>query len=142
MIDASPVGQLISDSKGRCVYTNKAYQRLSGLTAAQCAQEHWSIVIHPEDREHVLSAWQGSAPDQARFSQEARLLRPDGGVSWVRLHIATLSDGGPVNIGHAHTIEDITARKEAKHALHAAGEALLEQNEHARSRSIPSVTPY
>jgi len=132
MIEASPLGLLLSDSEGRCVYTNMAYQKLSGLTAEESSGEHWIIAIHPEDRQPALSAWQGSAADQVQLSQEVRLLRPDGGVRRVRLHIAALRDGGPANVRYVHTVEDITARRAAEAALHTAEEALFEQNGRAQ----------
>jgi PAS domain-containing protein len=35
MSDASPLGIFVSDTQGRCVYTNAAYQEISGLTFEQ-----------------------------------------------------------------------------------------------------------
>jgi diguanylate cyclase (GGDEF)-like protein/PAS domain S-box-containing protein len=132
MLEASPLGFLISDSEGSCVYTNAAYQSMSGLTAEESSGEHWIIAIHPEDRQPALSAWQDSTSDQVQLWHEVRFLRPDESMRWVRLHIAALRDGGPANVRYVHTVEDITARREAEDALHAAEEALLEQNERAQ----------
>lgn len=131
MIESSPLGVLISDCEGFCVYTNAAYQRMSGLTAEQSSGEHWAAVIHPDDREPALAAWQASASDQAHLPREVRLLRPDGGVRRMRLHIVAMRDGGPT-ARYVHTVEDLTARREAENALHATEEALLEQNERAQ----------
>ncbi len=35
MSDASPLGIFVSDAEGNCIYTNAAYQKISGLTLAQ-----------------------------------------------------------------------------------------------------------
>lgn len=132
MIEASPLGLLLTDSEGCCVYTNAAYQNLSGLTAERSSGQHWIMAIHPEDRQPARAAWESSALDQAPVLQEVRLLRSDGSVRWVRLHIAALHDGGPEKVRYMHTVEDVTARREAEDALRATEEALLEQNEHAQ----------
>jgi diguanylate cyclase (GGDEF)-like protein/PAS domain S-box-containing protein len=114
------------------VYTNAAYESISGLTAGESSGDHWLAAIHPEDRQSSLSAWQGSTSGQAQLWQEVRFLRPDGSMRWVRLHIAALRDGVPANVRYLHTVEDITASREAEAALHAAEEALHEQNERAQ----------
>jgi diguanylate cyclase (GGDEF)-like protein/PAS domain S-box-containing protein len=114
------------------VYTNAAYQSMSGLTAEESSGEHWTIAIHLEDRQPALSAWQDSTSDQAQLWHEVRFLRPDASMRRVRLHIAALRDSRLTSVCYVHTIEDITARMEAEDALHAAEEALLEQNERAQ----------
>jgi PAS domain S-box-containing protein len=50
MSDASPLGIFVSDAVGGCVYTNTAYQKISGLSMEQTLGTRWSQVIHPEDR--------------------------------------------------------------------------------------------
>ncbi|HUF74039.1 MAG TPA: diguanylate cyclase [Gammaproteobacteria bacterium] len=132
VLEGSPLGILISDSDCRCVYSNMAYQTISGLTAEESFGDHWIAAIHPGDRQLALSAWRDAPSDRAPLWHEIRLLRPDGGVRHVRLHIAALREGGLTNVRYVHTVEDITARTEAEDALRAAEEALLEQNERAQ----------
>lgn len=137
MIEASPLGLLISDAEGRCVYANAAYWHLSGLTAEELCGEPWITAIHPEDRQSARRAWPGStaarAPShQASSWHEVRLLRPDGRVRWVRLHIAALCDDGSANTQYVHTLDDVTARREAEDALCAANKSLLDQNTRAQ----------
>lgn len=132
VIDASPLGIIIADCDGRCVYTNAAYQNISGLTADRSSGDHWIVALHPEDREAMLAAWEDSRPAQASFQREVRVQRQDGSVRWARWHIAALREGGPEHVGYVHTVEDITESKEAAEALRAAEEALLEQSERAQ----------
>jgi len=132
VLEGSPLGILISDSDCSCVYSNIAYQNISGLTTEESSGEHWIAAIHPSDRQLALSAWRDSPSDRAPPWHEIRLLRPDGSVRRVRLHIAALREGGLANVRYVHTVEDITARTESEEALHAAEEALLEQNERAQ----------
>ena len=55
MSDASPLGIFVSDAEGGCIYTNAAYQRISGLSFEQTLGTSWSMAIHPDDRKRVLA---------------------------------------------------------------------------------------
>jgi diguanylate cyclase (GGDEF)-like protein/PAS domain S-box-containing protein len=132
VLESSPLGILISDSTCACLYSNRAYQSISGLTAGESSGKHWIAPIHPDDRQLALSAWRNSTSDQASPWHDVRLSRPDGGVRQVRLHIVALRERDLTNVRYVHTIEDISARREAEDALHAVEESLLEQNERAQ----------
>ncbi len=74
MSDTSPLGIFVSDAQGSCIYTNAAYHKISGLTFEQTLGTNWSMAIHPEDRQRVLSrvargsAWSGAIPDGVPLS--------------------------------------------------------------------------
>ena len=57
MSDASPLGILVSDADGQCVYSNAAYQKIVGLGPEQSLCTGWQRVLHPEDRPQTLAAW-------------------------------------------------------------------------------------
>lgn len=124
MSDASPLGIFVSDAEGECVYTNEAYQKISGLNLEQTLGTNWSMAIHPDDRQRVLSEWRAATQGKATFHSEARFLRTDGSVVWARLNAATMLDDG-CSRGHVQTVEDISARK-------AAEDALFEEKERAQ----------
>lgn len=119
--DASPLGIFVADLAERCVYTNAAYRGISGLSPEQALGSHWSMSIHPEDRERVLAEWRDAARRQAPFQAEYRFLRADGGVVWTRVNSATMSDGTQ-SLGLVWTVEDISERKAAEEALFVARE--------------------
>ena len=81
MSDASPLGIFVSDAGGSCVYTNAAYQRISGLSFKQTLGMRWSMAIHPEDRPRVLADWRAAAQSGAPFRTEFRFQRKVGSVS-------------------------------------------------------------
>ena len=63
MSDAFPLGVFVSDSQGDCVYTNAAYQKISGLMFEQALGMNWGRAIHPEDRQRVLTEWRQATTD-------------------------------------------------------------------------------
>jgi diguanylate cyclase (GGDEF)-like protein/PAS domain S-box-containing protein len=130
MSDAAPLGIFVSDAQGGCVYTNAAYQKISGLTFEQALGTRWSMAIHPEDRQRVLADWSAAAQRDAPFRTELRFQRYDGSIVWTRVNSAAMRDGGALH-GHVQTVEDITARKSTELGLRAAEEALFEEKERA-----------
>ena len=131
MSDASPLGIFVSDAQGSCVYTNAAYQKISGLTLEQTLGTNWSMAIHPEDRQRVLAEWRDAALGQEPFQTEFRFLRGDQSIVWTRVNSAAMR-GGRKSRGHVQTVEDITERKSTELVLRAAEEALFEEKERAQ----------
>ncbi len=131
MSDASPLGIFVSDVEGGCVYTNAAYQRISGLSFEQTLGTSWSMAIHPEDRQRVLADWSAAAQSDAPLRTEYRFQRKDGSVVWTRVNSAVMH-GGLESHGHLQTVEDITERKSTEFGLQVAEEALFEEKERAQ----------
>ncbi len=131
MSDASPLGIFVADAQGGCIYTNAAYQGISGLSLARTLGTNWSTAIHPEDRERVLAEWRNAALGLAPFQTEFRFLREDGSVVWTRVNSAVL-DKETGTRGFVQTVEDISERKVAEFVLRAAEEALFEEKERAQ----------
>ncbi len=131
MSDASPLGIFVSDAQGNCIYTNGAYQQISGLSFAETLGSDWSQAIHPEDRQRVLSAWHAAVKDATTFHAEFRFLRSDGSIVWTRVNSNAMGAAMEPH-GRVKTVEDITARKSEEFVLHAAEEALFAEKERAQ----------
>jgi two-component system cell cycle sensor histidine kinase/response regulator CckA len=120
MAQSSPLGIFITEPSGDCVYTNPAYQRISGLTLEQALGTGWSQAIHPDDRERVFREWYDAAQRRIPFRSEHRFLHADGQIVWTRVNAAEITDGERL-AGYVGLVEDITA--------HARAEAALRQSE-------------
>ncbi len=131
MSDASPLGIFVSDSQARCIYTNAAYQKISGLSFEQALGTNWARAIHPQDRRHVLAEWRAAVRSRAPFQTEFRFRRGDGSVVWTRVNSAAMGHGIEPH-GHVQTVEDITERKSTEAVLRAAEEALFAEKERAQ----------
>ena len=102
LLDALPTPSLLFDEQGRIRHANPAFERLSGVPAAQ-------LLEHGLDA--ILTA---RAPDPGRDApQEFSATRADGTSFWACMTIAPLP-ASPFRIGQ---ILDVTARREAEGAL-------------------------
>ena len=129
--DASPLGIFVSDEQGRCIYTNTAYQKISGLSFEQSMGTDWIRAVHHEDRERVLDDWRAAAKGREPFQTEYRFLQNDASVVWTRVNSAPMFSGTRL-YGRVKTVEDITERKQAEFVLRASEEALFEEKERAQ----------
>jgi PAS domain S-box-containing protein len=120
LAESSPVGIFQTDPAGNCIYVNRRWCELTGLSAAAAAGRGWEDALHPEDRERVAREWYEAAARRADFAGEYRYQAPDGSVRWVLGSSVPLRDGAGRVCGHLGTVADITARKAAEDALRAS----------------------
>ncbi|HZN99482.1 MAG TPA: PAS domain S-box protein [Gemmatimonadales bacterium] len=129
MAESSPLGIYITDPSGDCLYTNPAYQQISGLPPKQALGSGWSQAIHPDDRERVFQEWYGAAQRRKPFQSEHRFAHTDGTVVWTRVNAAEISDGNNL-VGYVGLVENITEHAAAQEALRQSEEryrAFIEQ---------------
>ena len=131
MSDSSPLGIFVADAQGGCIYTNTAYQKISGLTFNQALGTNWGRAIHPEDRRRLLGEWRRATTNQTSFQTEFRFQQEDGSVVWTRVNSAAMCDEAGLQ-GYVQTLEDISGRKTTEFGLRAAEEALFEEKERAQ----------
>lgn len=129
--DALPLGVLISDVYGNCVYSNAAYERLSGRKQAHLLGSHWVSFIHPDDRDGLVRDWQESMRQLRPFISEARLVRTDGSFIWVRQTITVVNESR-LEYGHAHILEDISVTREYAAVQRARQRELSDENARAQ----------
>jgi PAS domain S-box-containing protein len=105
-------------------YVSPAYEEVWGRTCADLYEQPGSFLgaIHPSDREQVIDVEHWSEPSNTRW--ECRIVRPDGGIRWVRTRIFSVCDDGGHVCRLAGIAEDITERKQADLALQEAHEDL------------------
>lgn len=108
---ASPVGVYETDRDGGCVYVNRRWSEITGVSAEAAYGDGWTHAIHPDDREAVLAAWKEAARRGTEFSREFRFCRADGGVRWVHGRAAPVHDEAGRLAGHVGTNDDVTERR-------------------------------
>ena len=129
--DVSPLGILVTDRQGSCLYTNAAYHRISGLSFEQTLGMNWKGAIHSDDRERVFAEWQDAAQNQKPFQTEFRFLREDQSVVWTRVNAAAMRQDRKLH-GYVQTVEDVTERKAEEALLQDVQERLFEEKERAQ----------
>jgi PAS domain S-box-containing protein len=113
----SPIGIFLTDTHGRCTYTNPSCQSICGFRLEDNWKLGWSMYMHPEDRDRILPEWLSFMEKGWAYATEFRLYTPEGEVRWVQVRTSPmLSDYGQL-LGQVGTIEDISKRKQAE-AIH------------------------
>lgn len=131
LADALPLGILVTDREGKCLYSNAAYQKLCGWSGDELVGSHWSAVIHPQDHDRVVQHWEAAVLGRQSFLCEARLKTSNGKAIWIRRNAALMTDNLPGH-GYVHTIEDISEYKAHEKARRKAEAQLFEEKERAR----------
>ena len=109
--DSSPIGIWHTDTQGRCLYTNRRWQEISGLSREESLGEGWQRAIHPDDRARALAEWQQAVSEETELEREFRVITPSGEVRRIHCRSSPVrSEDGQVT-GYVGTDEDITARR-------------------------------
>jgi PAS domain S-box-containing protein len=63
---------------GRNTYASESFLKMVGITQEQCSDFGWGDVLHPDDCEHTLAAWQDCVRTGGRWDREHRFRGADG----------------------------------------------------------------
>ena len=101
-------------------YVSGGIERLTGYTPEEWLADAglWSLVIHPEDRDAAVALWQRTLDAGVPYDHEYRMVRRDGGESWVREQAAATTRQGHLHVDGI--FEDVTDRRLAQDRLAAA----------------------
>ena len=116
---SSPVGIFQTNAKGDCIYVNRRWCEIAGLSPKQAMGSAWTTAIHPEDRDTISRAWytMTQSGGELEFEQEFRFQTPSGKTTWVFGHAAALKSKSREKIGYIGTITDISVRKKLEDEL-------------------------
>lgn len=107
----------IEIASGNAIWSDETF-RIFGRSPAEGAPnvEQYAALLHPDDREPLLSMFEHSITTGALFDLVYRIIRPDGEVRYVH-SIGTLGEA-PANQGKMFgTIQDITEQRAVQAAL-------------------------
>ena len=101
---------------------------VTGYTADEFKSDStlWYRIIHPDDRQTVISGVQQIIETGRPVSIEHRLIRKDGSIRWVRNKQAPRHDDAGRLTAYDGLISDISERKHAEDLLRAANARLTE----------------
>ncbi|MBW4459879.1 MAG: response regulator [Nodosilinea sp. WJT8-NPBG4] len=111
----SPLGVFVTDTEGRCLYTNPRYQSICG-SAETVPEQSWLGSVHPDDSAIAQSTWHAFMANGQEYSQEFRVQAKDADSRWISVRSARLVSEQKQFLGYVGTVEDITERKRAEAA--------------------------
>jgi PAS domain S-box-containing protein len=117
LLEESPVAVYLTDDSGDCVYVNRKWREMSGLSEEEARGKGWISGLHPDDRAEIGEKWYRSVETNGEWSFEYRFQNKEGKTTWVLGNAAAVRNGDGNLIAYVGTNVDITERKRAEAAL-------------------------
>lgn len=113
---AGSMGTWVWDRRTGQVTRDRNLQRLYGLDPDPTTGtfEEWTALVHPDDRDRVLSEVQRAVAEGGTYELQHRVVRPDGGVRWLERRGEAYRDEAGQVAGTRGLVIDITERKQAE----------------------------
>jgi PAS domain S-box-containing protein len=109
---------------GRNIYASESFLTMAGLTQEDCSNFGWGKVLHPDDAEKTIAAWQECVRTEGTWNIEHRFRGADGLWHHVLARgIPVRDERGQITCWAGINL-DISDLKEAKEALRTAYEEL------------------
>lgn len=117
VVDSIPVQIWSGPSDGTVDFVNARWRGELGFTLEQIQSDEWQEMLHPDDRDRVLNAWQESVVNGTRYEQQERHRMATGEYRWFLCRGIPLrgEDGNIVRWFGSNT--DIDQQKRAEDAL-------------------------
>jgi two-component system cell cycle sensor histidine kinase/response regulator CckA len=107
LANTAPVGIWVTDVDTRVSFLNRTALAFVGRPMEEMLGENWTDLLHPADKEQVLSTCAAAVAQKGAFRTECRLRRTDGQYRWL-LNTGTPRFVNGAYIGHIGTVSDTT----------------------------------
>ncbi|MEO8314275.1 MAG: response regulator [Pseudomonadota bacterium] len=113
-------GVWVCDANGRNLYASDSFLKLVGITQSECSGLGWSDILHPDDVEGTVAAWETCVRTGEIWYREHRYLGADGRYHPVLAQGVPMRDEDGRITGWAGLNLDISRIKETEDALREA----------------------
>ncbi|SFC72346.1 sensor domain-containing protein [Pseudoalteromonas denitrificans] len=108
LTENAPSGIFETDPKGHCTYTNKALQKLLGLTLEQTLGQGYATYFHPKDKVAILKYWNRCIAKKQVFSYTFRMKFPNNHQLQLHVNAHPIFDSRNKLIAYVGCVEDIS----------------------------------
>ena len=128
MADSCPTIIWVADAEGKIRIANRMFREFFGFLSGNDGEEHWDLLIHPDDRAAYTGKFLRALAGRVAFRAEARIRRSDGEWRWIISYAEPRLSSGGEFLGYVGISPDITDRKQSEEALKKAKESAEEAN--------------
>ena len=111
LADFAPVGIFETDAVGDCIFVNRKWSEIAGLSREQALGRGWVAALHPEDAMLVEKEWYQTVSEEKVFMNEYRFRTPEGADTFVLGSAIALKGEDGAVYGFMGVILDITEQK-------------------------------
>ncbi len=134
LTDTLPAFVWFSGPDGAVLSLNERWYDYTGQTREEALSHGWSDIVHPEDRDRVITRWREALAAHRTYEVEMRYRRRDGAFRWHVARAVPLRDASGVVRGWVGTSSDIDDRVRAEEALRALNDTLESRIDDAIAR--------
>ena len=120
MADDSPVMIWAMDKYGSIEFVNKAFRDFFGVQHEHVRHDGWRGLLHPDDAERYLRAYENAVAKQAPFRAQARVHSERGDWRWIESYATPRVGRHGQFLGYVGVSPDVTSVVEAQEALRQA----------------------
>jgi PAS domain S-box-containing protein len=113
-------GIWVCEASGKNIYASDSFLKLVGLTQEECSEFGWSKVLHPDDLEATMAAWEECVRAGTFWEREHRFLGVDGKWHYILARGVPIRDDNGEILCWAGINLDISALKQTEQALQEA----------------------
>jgi PAS domain S-box-containing protein len=124
MANITPAIIWTADRTGAITFHNQRWLDYTGLTAEENSRDWAERVLHPDDLERCVSAWNRALEQGTDYEIEVRNRRHDGAYRWFLTRATPIRDAGGRIIEWYGSTTDIHDRKQAEAALQESEQRL------------------
>jgi PAS domain S-box-containing protein len=125
--ESSPIGVYQFDAQGNCIYVNKRWSEITGLTYEEAMFKGWRKILPAEQLLPLQNAWQEFINGTGDFTYKLCFQHRDGSTRWILFHARRVAAFGHDTGGFVGTIDDITAEMEAEAEIRRLNTGLEER---------------
>ena len=111
---------LVIDRDGWIRYANASVETSLGRLPDETVEQHFLTLVHPDDRDLALSAFELQVSGDEAPQLELRVLHADGSVVWFDVDSSTVDD--PVVGGYMISLRDVSGRRAIEEQAQRAAE--------------------
>ncbi|WP_386366409.1 PAS domain S-box protein [Stutzerimonas tarimensis] len=117
LADLGPSMVWFGNPDGSLSFLNERWYEYTGRKATEALPYRWIEVVHPDDQERLLKAWEQARASGDLYEVEARLQRSDGAFRWFLVRALPMRDGAGQITAWLGSNNDIHQRKAMENAL-------------------------